>query len=90
MSGQPADLLELQLLDVLAQALLKDPQDLLSSALATIHSLSKGLLKLAAQAENEVHHTPPAGHWGAPHAAQLFLQASDACVQLRSLAVRAD
>ncbi len=79
--SEQADLLELQLLDVLAQALLKDPEDLLSSALTTIHSLAKGLLKLAAQAEDEVHHATPAGHWGSPHAAQLLLQTSNTCMQ---------
>lgn len=75
------DLLELQLLDVLAQALLKDPQALLSSALTAIHSLAEGLLKLAAQAQDEVHHATPAGHWGSPHAAQLLLQTSNTCTQ---------
>ena len=71
------DLLELQLLDVLGETLLKDSQDLLSSALSTIHSFSKGLLKLAAQAQNQVDHATPAGHWRAPHAAQLLLQTSN-------------
>lgn len=79
--SEQADLLELQLLDVLAQALLKNPEDLLSSALTTIHSLAKGLLKLTAQAEDEVHHATPAGHWGSPHAAQLSLQTSNTCMQ---------
>ena len=79
--SQQANLLELQLLNVLAQALLKDPEDLLSSALTAIHSLAKGLLKLTAQAEDEVHHATPAGHWGSPHAAQLLLQTSDTCMQ---------
>ena len=74
-----ADLLELELLDVLAKALLKDSEDLLSSALATIHRLGESLLKLAAQAEDEVHHTTPAGHRRAPHAAQLLLQTSNTC-----------
>lgn len=69
-----ANLLELKLLDVLPKTLLKDSEDLLSATLAPIHSLAKGLLKLAAQAEDEVHHAPPACHWGAPHAAQLLLQ----------------
>jgi hypothetical protein len=77
---EQADLLELQLLDVLAQALLKDPENLLSSALTPIHSLAKGLLKLAAQAQDEVHHATPAGHWGSPHAAQLLLQTGNTCM----------
>ena len=82
LSRQSADsvyLLELQLLDVLAKALLKDSEDLLSSALPAVHSLGESLFKLAAQAENEVHHATPAGYWGAPHAAQLLLQPSNAC-----------
>lgn len=74
-----ADLLELQLLDVLAQALLKNFEDLLPAALATVHGLAKRLLKLAAQAEDEVHHASPAGHWGATHTAQLLLQSSNTC-----------
>lgn len=75
--GLTSDLLELKLLDVLAEALLKNSEDLLSAALAPVHSLAKGLLKLAAQAEDEVHHASPAGHWGAAHAAQLLLQPSN-------------
>ena len=75
--GLAADLLELKLLNVLAKALLKDSEDLLSATLAPVHSLAKGLLKLAAQAENEMHHASPAGHWGPAHAAQLLLQPSD-------------
>lgn len=72
------DLLELKLLDVLPEALLEDSEDLLSATLAPVHSLAEGLLELAAQAEDEVHHAPPACHRGAPHAAQLFLQPSNA------------
>ena len=73
-----SDLLELELLDVLAKALLKDSEDLLSTTLTPVHSLAKGFLKLAAQAEDEVHHASPAGHWGPSHAAQLLFQPSNA------------